>query len=256
LGLVLAAIFVAERFIFFRLLYRAAAKASPILLLVVLGMTMLIYNFLHPKGPQPVVIKFDPTQARLFSSWDDPYFRKISKGQIWVFGAEKDAQKTRDWIITDEYTAGFSFKADGDLDPKYPEAVSGGWVRFYETPIDTRNYRQVRFSSKVEDAGPGSSPDFGIRLCVDSSDGHEAAVYEVSSVRQNRNISLGADWQSYALDLTEFLKKARYNAVSDTHINQYTVNKIAIFVNLHSIAGFRSGTVWLRDIRFEPLPHR
>lgn len=251
-ALVIAAVLVVRRFFVFRWVYRLAAHASPILILILLAMTALIYATLRPHGPQPIIVKFDPTKGKLFSSWNDPYLARISRARIWVLGAQSNGENTSNWELADDYTAAFAFQADMNLDPKRPQAVSGAYMTFYDTPVDTQRYREFRFKAKMVDTEPGALPDVGVRLCVDSLNGQESAVYELTSLRKRYNFPLKPDWQSFTLDLNEFLSHARYSAAPDASTNRHTINKVVFFLGFENVSKCVKGKLWIQDITFQP----
>ena len=186
--------------------------------------------------------------AAIFNSWENAVAGTHTR-YITASGSGPAESKLK-WAVGLNGTEGtFSYRVDSQITPEGNES-SGGWVAFYEDPIDRLRYRSVSLRCKVEKAD--GVPDVGIRLVVDnpgSTGDRELVVYELSSLAAIAPLT--TDWQLYDIDLAHFvLKTSRPPMPKGLDAN--TVNKIVFFVTPGIAERCDGATLSFRDVEFQP----
>jgi hypothetical protein len=233
-----------------RSVYRALQHFSPlgtVLTLVLIALLLLQFRLqFRTRGPQPVIVTMDPTRGALFNSWDEP--KPLIK-RIRVRGAEPSLALM--WLI-DGDSARFTFEVDRSILKGHPNASSGGYMTFYDTPVRRGDYNHVDFDSRATDAAPGCVPDLGVRLAADGA-GRELATYELASVVQyfGRRRKLDGNWQRFEIYMPD-LAQVRVDTAPTPGIDQNTLNKIAFYVSDTSAQHCSRATLWVKNIVFRP----
>ena len=159
------------------------------------------------------------------------------------------------WGISGSGESYFSYKSDLNLLAKAPEAVSGGYMTFYDRPCNRHDYRQLKFECKVTDA-KGSSPDFGIILALDdphAAGERERVTYELSSLAQYNKgaVTIDSTWREFSIDLDAF-KRMPLIAPPPPGLDSNAVNKIVLVVGYQNLKSCPQGTLWFRNVMFPP----
>lgn len=160
------------------------------------------------------------------------------------------------WGMGENGEAHFSYKSDLSLLVKLPEAVSGGYLTFYDKPCDRLAYGQLRFACRIAGASKGSSPDLGIRLALDdphATGERERVTYEIPSLSEyyRGKRTINATWQDFIIDLDDF-KRLPLIAPVPEGLNSNAVNKIVFFVTYNTVQRCEEGTLWFRHLTFTP----
>ncbi len=199
---------------------------------------------------QPLSVQVYPDSGGIFNSAAS---QPPNKRALLAWG-----QKPGDpmWVLSGNQEACFSYKADLNLLAKYPEAVSGGFLTFYDQPSDRATYSHLRFSCKVTKAGADARPDFGIRLALDdpkATGERERIAYELASLMsycQNQR-KVDSNWQEFSIKLDDF-EQLPMSAPLPAGLNRNAINKVVFFIATKTVQNSPSGTVCFRDVKFIP----
>ena len=159
------------------------------------------------------------------------------------------------WGISGSGESYFSYKSDLNLLAKAPEAVSGGYMTFYDRPCNRQDYRQLKLECRVTDA-KGSSPDFGITLALDDPHAvgeRERLSYELRSLAEYNKgaVTIDSTWREFSIDVDAF-RRLPPIAPPPPSLDSNAVNKIVFIVGYQNLKTCPQGTLWFRNVTFVP----
>ena len=130
--------------------------------------------------------------------------------------------------------------------------TSGAYVTIYDDPISFSDYDTLSFSVDGDKGSGGQEVDVAVRLVLEdpslSLADRELVVRESPSL-QNLGYFPSGHWERLTIDLGEFTL-SRMSASAD-RLKADTINKIVFFVDNDIVDRSESGTIRIKDIRFE-----
>jgi hypothetical protein len=130
--------------------------------------------------------------------------------------------------------------------------TSGAYVTFYDAPISFSDYDTLSFSVDGDKGSGGQEVDVAVRLVLEDPSlplaEREFVVRESPSL-QNLGYFPSGHWERVTIDLGEFTL-SRMSASAD-RLEADAINKIVFFVDNDIVDRSESGTIRIKDIRFE-----
>ena len=155
------------------------------------------------------------------------------------------------WVFAGD-SARFTFRVDSKIEQNDPNASSGGYMTFYDTPGRKTDYRHVVFDCRVTETSPRCDADIGLRLAAEGQ-AKELATYEIDSLSHyfgGKN-DPNAHWKHFDV-YTPDLKQVWIATGPIPGIDQDTLNKIVFFVNEGVSRRCAYGTVWIKNVILIP----
>ena len=229
--------------VFYNRLHGLMSHLVPWLVVFGLVLSIIIYIAVRP-SQKTTTIPLLKRQGATYNSWD--HYPQLTQ-YITAFGEPGDSM----WVVDEEGAAHFSYQINPNIQQNDPNASSGGYMAFYETPCDRLSYHEVSFDGRA--IVPKGSPDVGIRLTVDDPTqgfDREVAIYEIPSLKAyyKGQRQLDKSWQTFTFDLNNFERKLRSSPRPGVDVN--FINKIVFFVNNEMVGNCPEGTLWFRNLRF------
>jgi hypothetical protein len=218
--------------------HRILSDATPWLVLtIVITTTATLINVWQPKSGKIIAFK----DGAIFNSHDHV---TAHKRYIGAFGSDRTSLR---WFTeTDSHASAFRYEANVEITPTGLES-SGGYVVFYDDPVDLLTAKELTFECKIVDFS--GKPDIGVRIAVDNpraSGDRELVCYEFSSIASVAQPD--GNWRHIKIPLNQFREIVRRPPFPEG-LDANKINKLVFFVNVPIAKKCPKATWWFRDVQ-------